>query len=95
MIMYPCERAAKVPRTPLKAVPIMLSNTRSQASSSPAGPATTSPTRQKKKGISLVKGPVRLIGLALLAYGISALIFGGHGFVQHVPSGAVHRDQRL
>jgi hypothetical protein len=68
----------------------MLSKPRSHASSSPAAPTMTIPTRQKKKGISLVKGPVGLIGLALLAYGISALIFGGHGFVQHAPSGAVH-----
>jgi hypothetical protein len=44
---------------------------------------------QKTKGTSLAKGPVGLIGLALLAYGITALIFGGHGFTQHAPTGAV------
>ncbi len=44
----------------------------------------------KAKGISLAKGPVGLIGLALLAYGITALIFGGHGFAQHAPNGTVH-----
>lgn len=43
-----------------------------------------------EKGTSLAKGPVGLIGLVLLAYGITALIFGGHGFTQHVPTGAVH-----
>jgi len=44
-----------------------------------------------KKGVSLAKGPVGLLGLLGLIYGISALIFGGHGFAtQHVPSGAVH-----
>jgi hypothetical protein len=49
----------KVTRTPLKAVLIMLSNARSEASSSPAAPAMTIPTRQKKKGISWVAaGPV-------------------------------------
>src|SRR6185312_15267797 len=48
-------------------------------------------TRHKKaKGTSLAKGPIGLIGLALLAYGITALIFGGHGFTQHAPTGAVH-----
>ncbi len=49
-------------------------------------------TEQKeKKGVSLAKGPVGLLGLLGVIYGISALIFGGHGFVtQHVPSGAVH-----
>jgi hypothetical protein len=40
--------------------------------------------------MSLAKGPVGLIGLALLAYGITALIFGGHGFAQHAPTGAVY-----
>jgi hypothetical protein len=47
-------------------------------------------TRHRTKGWSLAKGPVALIGLALLAYGITALIFGGHGFVQHAPTGAVY-----
>jgi hypothetical protein len=45
---------------------------------------------QRTKGTSLAKGPVGLIGVALLAYGISALIFGGHSFAQHAPNGAVH-----
>jgi hypothetical protein len=47
-------------------------------------------TRHRTKGISLAKGPIGLMGLALLAYGITALIFGGHGFTQHAPIGAVH-----
>ena len=47
-------------------------------------------TRHRTKGWSLAKGPVGLIGLALLAYGITALIFGGHGFAQHAPTGAVY-----
>ncbi len=45
---------------------------------------------KEKKGVSLAKGPVGLIGLVLLAYGITALIFGGHGFTQNAPTGAVH-----
>jgi hypothetical protein len=47
-------------------------------------------TRHRTTGTSLAKGPIGLIGLALLAYGITALIFGGHGFAQHAPTGAVH-----
>lgn len=46
---------------------------------------------KEKPGVSLAKGPVGLLGLLGLIYGISALIFGGHGFAtQHVPHGAVH-----
>ncbi len=46
---------------------------------------------RKNKGVSLAKGPVGLLGLLGLVYGISALIFAGHGFAtQHVPSGGVH-----
>jgi hypothetical protein len=47
-------------------------------------------TRSRTKGTSLAKGPIGLIGLVLLAYGITALIFGSHSFVQHAPTGAVH-----
>ena len=47
-------------------------------------------SRQKTKGTSLAKGPVGVIGLALLIYGITALIFGGHSFAHHVPNGTVH-----
>jgi hypothetical protein len=46
-------------------------------------------TRRATKGTSLAKGPIGLIGLILLVYGITALIFGGHSFTQHAPSGAV------
>ena len=45
-------------------------------------------TRHRTKGWSLAKGPVGVIGLVLLAYGITALVFGGHGFAQHAPTGA-------
>lgn len=37
-------------------------------------------TRNDGKGISLAKGPVGLIGLALLAYGVIAFILGANGF---------------
>lgn len=68
----------------------MLSKTDNQPLSSPTESETTMVREHKTKGISLAKGPVGLIGLALLAYGITALIFGGHGFAQHAPNGAVH-----
>jgi hypothetical protein len=45
--------------------------------------------RRKTKGTSLAKGPIGLIGLVLLAYGVTALLFGGHGFTTHAPTGAV------
>ena len=43
------------------------------------------------KGVSLAKGPVLVVGLALLIYGVLALIFGGHGFEMD-PSR--HRDRQ-
>ena len=44
----------------------------------------------KNKGVSLAKGPVALLGIAMLAWGILSLIFGGNGFgVRDVPSGPV------
>jgi hypothetical protein len=46
--------------------------------------------REKTTGISLAKVPVGVIGLGLVAYGVTALIFGGHSFAQHAPNGAVH-----
>ena len=36
-----------------------------------------------------------MIGLALLAYGITALIFGGQSFARHAPNGAVHGNSWL
>ena len=41
-------------------------------------------------GVSLAKGPVAIIGIIGVIYGISALILGGHGFALHIPHGAVH-----
>ena len=41
----------------------------------------------KEKGVSLAKGPVGLIGLALLVFGVLALIFGGHEFQSDPLSG--------
>jgi hypothetical protein len=41
-------------------------------------------------GVSLAKGPAAIIGLALLAYGITGLIFGGNGFATDAVSGTVN-----
>ena len=46
--------------------------------------------KNKEKGTSLAKGPVGLIGLVLLVYGISALIFGSHSFTAKPLSGNVN-----
>jgi hypothetical protein len=51
--------------------------------------------QHKSKGISLAKGPVGILGLIGLIYGISALIFGSHGFALHIPHGAVHGNKWL
>lgn len=45
---------------------------------------------KKTGGVSLAKGPVAVIALALLAYGITALLMGGHSFAMHPPSGTVN-----
>jgi hypothetical protein len=45
---------------------------------------------KKTGGVSLAKGPVALIGLALLVYGVTAFIFGGHSFALHPLSGTVN-----
>ena len=52
-------------------------------------------TREPRRGFSLAKGPVALIGLALLAYGITAYIFGGNSFTTHAPNGVVNGETWL
>jgi hypothetical protein len=46
--------------------------------------------RNNGKGVSLAKGPVAIVGLLLLAYGITALLFGSHSFSAKPPSGTVN-----
>jgi hypothetical protein len=46
-------------------------------------------TNTRSDGVSLAKGPAGLIGLALLAYGATGLIFGGSGFSSDPVSGNV------
>ena len=44
----------------------------------------------RRKGVSLAKGPVAILGLAGVIYGIAGLIAGGHGFpTSQVPHGSV------
>jgi hypothetical protein len=45
---------------------------------------------KKKTGVSLAEGPVALVGLALLAYGITAFLVGGHSFQAHPLGGTVN-----
>jgi hypothetical protein len=47
---------------------------------------TTTTTR---KGVSLAKGPIAVLGIAGVVYGVLALVFGGNSFALHVPHGSV------
>jgi hypothetical protein len=47
-------------------------------------------TSSQNKGVSLAKGPVGILGLIGIVYGLSGLIFASHGFALHIPHGAVH-----
>jgi len=45
---------------------------------------------RSQTGWSLVKGPVAIIGVLGIAFGIAGLIFGGHGFTTaHIPHGGI------
>jgi glucose dehydrogenase len=45
---------------------------------------------QTRRGVSLAKGPIALIGLLGIIYGLTALIVRAHGFSLNFPSGHVH-----
>jgi hypothetical protein len=45
---------------------------------------------KKTGGVSLAKGPIALIGVLLLAYGVTAFVMGGHSFALDFPSGTVN-----
>ena len=47
------------------------------------------------KGISLAKGPVAVVGVALLALGVLGLIFGGNGFAANPVSGTINGKEWL
>jgi hypothetical protein len=43
----------------------------------------------RRSGVSLAKGPIAILGMAGIAFGVLALIFGGNGFAMHAPHGTV------
>jgi Domain of unknown function (DUF4383) len=47
------------------------------------------------KGTSLAKGPASIIGMILLAYGVTGLIFGGNTFDSHPLDGTVNGETWL
>ena len=47
-------------------------------------------TTERRKGVSLAKGPVGIIGLVLLAGGILGLLFGSTDFTTSAPDGDVN-----
>jgi hypothetical protein len=49
----------------------------------------------RDKGVSLAKGPVGIVGIILLAYGVLALIFGGNGFTANPVDGTVQGTKWL
>jgi hypothetical protein len=50
---------------------------------------------KRDKGVSLAKGPVGIIGMILLAYGVTALIFGGRSFTTQALDGTVNGETWL
>jgi hypothetical protein len=50
---------------------------------------------RRDKGTSLAKGPVGIIGMILLAYGVTALIFGGRSFTTQALDGTVNGETWL
>src|SRR3954452_15105396 len=48
-----------------------------------------------RKGVSLAKGPAALVGLAMLAYGVLAFIFGASSFSANPLHGTVNGDHFL
>jgi hypothetical protein len=52
--------------------------------------------RSDRKGVSLVKGPVAILGAVLIAYGVVALILGNASFrVVNVPNGPITYGERF
>lgn len=49
-------------------------------------------SRTNSTGTSLAKGPAGIVGLILLAYGVTALIFGDHSFTSDPVSGTVNGE---
>ena len=55
----------------------------------------TAERRTTTSGVSLAKGPVSIIGMILLAYGVTGLIFGGNNFDSSPLDGTVDGDTWL
>jgi hypothetical protein len=55
----------------------------------------TAERRTTTSGVSLAKGPVSIIGMILLAYGVTGLIFGGNNFDSSPLDGTVNGDTWL
>jgi hypothetical protein len=55
----------------------------------------TAERRATTSGVSLAKGPVSIIGMILLAYGVTGLIFGGNNFDSSPLDGTVNGDTWL
>jgi len=51
--------------------------------------------RRTSPGVSLAKGPVSIVGMILLAYGVTGLIFGGNTFDSSPLDGTVDGDTWL
>ena len=52
--------------------------------------------QNRRKGVSLAKGPVAILGAAMIAYGILALILGGTSFrMVNVPEGPITDAERF
>jgi hypothetical protein len=57
--------------------------------------ARTRTARTERSGFSLAKGPIALIGLAMIAYGVIAFLMGGDSFTSNPPDGTVTGDTFL
>jgi hypothetical protein len=55
----------------------------------------TAERRTTTPGVSLAKGPVSIVGMILLAYGVTGLIFGGNNFDSSPLDGTVDGDTWL
>jgi hypothetical protein len=57
--------------------------------------ARTRTARTERKGVSLAKGPVAIVGLAMIAFGVISFLAGGDSFTTNAPDGTVTGDTFL
>jgi hypothetical protein len=50
---------------------------------------------RERKGVSLAKGPVALLGMASLVFGILGFVFGGQSFSVDIPDGTIEGETFL